>query len=363
MSHMFNDAILFNQPIGKWNTSNVKTIELMFSKARAFNQNINDWDTSKVTNMKWAFFEALAFNQPLDKWDTSKVKYMNIMFSWASSFNQPINSWDTSKVTNMSFMFNWATYFNQPLNDWNTKNVKDMDSMFYEAICFNQPLDKWNTSNVIDMCEMFHLASSFNQDISSWDVRNVEYVSGLFLWATKFYQDLSKWFFESYDPSSYTRMFDFFAMDEKRELYPTFIDKADWINRQLEKSEVIEDFQIIFKDPNYDLQKFFECSKTPNQAYNVKKDIEEKMKNIVGFTYQWNTYQPVGNKIKIWGNVLLLATQTPNNNKLYDENRSMNDWDWELMYNFLKNNKKIMLLFLKNGNSNAIIGVGDWTQK
>jgi hypothetical protein len=49
---MFNDAILFNQPIGKWNTSNVKTFELMFSKARAFNQNINDWDTSKVTNMK-----------------------------------------------------------------------------------------------------------------------------------------------------------------------------------------------------------------------------------------------------------------------------------------------------------------------
>lgn len=122
-------------------------------------------------------------------------------------------------------------------------------------------------------------------------------------------------------------------------------------------------FQIIFKDPNYDLEKFFECSKTPNWAYNVKKDIEEKMKNIVGFTYQWNTYQPVGNKIKIWGNVLLLATQTPNNNKLYDENRSMNDWDWELMYNFLKNNKKIMLLFLKNGNSNAIIGVGDWEQK
>jgi hypothetical protein len=81
-------------------------------------------------------------------------------------------------------------------------------------------------------------------------------------------------------------MFDFSAMDEKRELYPTFIDKADWINRQLEKSEVIEDFQIIFKDTNYDLEKFFECSKTPNQAYNVKKDIEEKMKNIVGFTYQ-----------------------------------------------------------------------------
>ena len=262
----------------------------------------------------------------------------------------------------MSYMFADTTYFNQPLNDWNTRNVTDMSNMFADTIYFNQPLDKWDTSNVTDIREIFNWAKSFNQDISSWDVRNVDDAYDMFKWAEDFCQDLSKLFFENFYPN-YWGFLDFSGIEDKKEFYPTFEDRTEWINDQLKKSEVIEDFQVIFKDPNYDLEKFFECSKNSKFAYDIKKDIEEKMKNIVGFTYQWNTYQPVGNKIKIWGNVLLLATQTPNHNKLYDENRSMNNWDWELMYNFLKNNKKIMLLFLKNGNSNAIIGVGDWEQK
>ena len=42
----------FNQPIGNWNVSNVKTMKEMFEGANDFNHDISNWDVSKVTNIK-----------------------------------------------------------------------------------------------------------------------------------------------------------------------------------------------------------------------------------------------------------------------------------------------------------------------
>ena len=47
------------------------------------------------------FEEATSFNQPLNKWNVSNVKNMHGMFANASSFNQPLNNWNVSNVTNM----------------------------------------------------------------------------------------------------------------------------------------------------------------------------------------------------------------------------------------------------------------------
>ena len=44
-------ALMFNQDIGNWNTSNVIDMSQMFARARAFNQNIKAWDTCSVINM------------------------------------------------------------------------------------------------------------------------------------------------------------------------------------------------------------------------------------------------------------------------------------------------------------------------
>ena len=86
---------------------------------------ISNWDVSNVTNME-NMFElegAVSFNQPLNKWNVSNVKIMYRMFAGARSFNQPLNNWNVSNVEDMEGMFAVAQSFNQPLNNWNVSNV------------------------------------------------------------------------------------------------------------------------------------------------------------------------------------------------------------------------------------------------
>ena len=81
----------FNQPIGNWNVSNVKTMKEMFEGANDFNHDISNWDVSKVTNMKMMFSEAPAFNQPIGNWDVKKVKDFECFSEYAplSETNKP----------------------------------------------------------------------------------------------------------------------------------------------------------------------------------------------------------------------------------------------------------------------------------
>ena len=51
----------------------------MFADAEAFNQPLNKWDVSNVTDME-EMFEDAPFNQPLNNWNVSNVRYMNFMF-------------------------------------------------------------------------------------------------------------------------------------------------------------------------------------------------------------------------------------------------------------------------------------------
>jgi len=44
--------------------------------------------------MNYMFNGCLSFNQPLNKWDISNVSEMILMFRFADSFNQPLDSWN-----------------------------------------------------------------------------------------------------------------------------------------------------------------------------------------------------------------------------------------------------------------------------
>ena len=193
MSRMFSDAASFNQPLGAWNVSNVTNMNGMFSHAASFNQPLGAWNVSNVTNMSRMFAGAALFNQTLEMWNVSNVTNMRWMFSDADSYNQPLEAWNVSSVTNMGGMFSDAASFNQPLGAWNVSKVTDMSLMFHKAASFNQPLERWNVSNVTDMSLMFSDAASFDQPIEKWDVSSVTNMRRMFRGAASFNQPLEKW--------------------------------------------------------------------------------------------------------------------------------------------------------------------------
>ena len=63
-------------------------MERMFESSIAFNQPIDKWDVSNVTDMKEMFMMSKAFNQPIEKWNVSNVTSMKQMFKNAKSFKQ-----------------------------------------------------------------------------------------------------------------------------------------------------------------------------------------------------------------------------------------------------------------------------------
>jgi surface protein len=93
-------------------------MDYMFYGAIAFNQDIGDWNVSEVKTMNGMFFGAIAFNQDIGEWNVSKVKTMNSMFYGATEFSQDITKWTMSGVQELSYMFYGAVKFNQSLCEW-----------------------------------------------------------------------------------------------------------------------------------------------------------------------------------------------------------------------------------------------------
>jgi len=169
LAEAFRGATRLTQ-IGRWDTSNVESMQGMFREANAFNQDISSWDTGKVTDLSRMFQDARAFNQKIGRWNISNVTTLLATFSGATTFDQDLASWDTAGATDMRAMFLRAAAFNQDLNTWNTGRVTNMTLMFSGATAFNQDLRTWNTAAVTEMVAMFSGATSFNQDLSAWNV-------------------------------------------------------------------------------------------------------------------------------------------------------------------------------------------------
>ena len=250
MSELFMTIGSFNQPIGRWDVSNVTNMYYMFAgwnrgrmcgfltepgdpcinnfNRMKFNQDISKWDVSSVTNMEGMFSNSLAFNSPINDWDVSNVTNMKSMFddkihfvfgsNWTdpfsnpqgrSQFNQPLDKWDVSSVTDMSFMFQYHRHFNQPIGIWDVSSVATMESMFEASVMFNQNIFLWLFRGNLDLRntkKMFNLAQNFNngqpksstpKSIAStdgeWGAKNLTDVSSMFFGAVSFNQDISNW--------------------------------------------------------------------------------------------------------------------------------------------------------------------------
>ena len=142
--------------LGDIDTSAITDMSELFKGSnRTDFSGIEYWNVSNVTNMSHMFQNAESFNQPLNSWNVSNVEDMSFMLANAESFNQPLDSWDTSNVTDMRGMFENARHFNQPIGAWNVESVTDMGFMFYGAEKFCQVLDNWNVCNVTSMGYMF----------------------------------------------------------------------------------------------------------------------------------------------------------------------------------------------------------------
>ena len=84
--------------------------------------------------MTTMFENAYNFNQPLDKWDTSNVLYMNRMFFNCKKFNQTINNWNVANVKNMNSIFSGCESFNQSIENWKINKTCIIDNIFKDAI-------------------------------------------------------------------------------------------------------------------------------------------------------------------------------------------------------------------------------------
>ena len=139
----FWDCFSFNRISAKDIPDASKLTDMSFMFAgngtMKFNHNhITRWDTSNVVAMNMTFLNAgeytsqggVGFNQDLGKWNTSKVKSMAGTFFCAQVFNQDIGCWDVSKVKSISSLFGYNVRFTQSLDDWNLVSCINHDAVF-----------------------------------------------------------------------------------------------------------------------------------------------------------------------------------------------------------------------------------------
>jgi hypothetical protein len=133
------------------------------------------------------FCGAKAFNQPLDRWQVSNVSDMSSVFERTHVFNQPLNTWNVQYVQTMYGLFQDAYSFNQPLDGWCIENVEITAFMFANACAFTRfdSLHTWRPMRVNNMANMFYEAGKdiysmeevqdlVNEVLECWDIDPIE---------------------------------------------------------------------------------------------------------------------------------------------------------------------------------------------
>ena len=115
MSFMFDDASSFTGGVGGRNTSQIHGVRSLFAGASSFYQ------VDPITGHPHELHVlcCCCFNQGIGGWETSQVRSVSYMLVIASGFYQGICGWNTSQVSDISS-------FNQGIGGWNTSQASEL---------------------------------------------------------------------------------------------------------------------------------------------------------------------------------------------------------------------------------------------
>ena len=138
------------------NDKPIVSLYATFMRSVASSIDVSSFDTSNVYNMRSAFIYCKA-NEiiGLDKWDTSNVKDMQLMFRETIAPNLNLNGWDTSSVTTMKSMFQSANVEYLNINHFNVSNVTDYQQMFHKLKIEELDLSNWDIASTANVKSLF----------------------------------------------------------------------------------------------------------------------------------------------------------------------------------------------------------------
>jgi protein-tyrosine-phosphatase len=115
------------------------------------NCKINTWDVSKMTSLDWVFGDNTWFNENIGDWDVSNVRSFSHTFISAKSFSRcEISKWNVRAEGSMENAFYNCEKFNCDLNDWDVSKVNDFIQIFW-----NCPITIENTASWYDQTPVF----------------------------------------------------------------------------------------------------------------------------------------------------------------------------------------------------------------
>ena len=209
-SYMFKDcvALIALPDIGKWDTTNVTSMEGLFWKCWTLiyiSNSISNWNTCNLKTVYGMFVGCIyaIYLPDISNWNTNNLEVMEELFHSCQNLRKvpDISKWNTEKVKSLSFIFtDCKTLTSLPdISKWNTDNVTEFVGIFEECESLKSlpDISNWNTNNVTTLDGVFNLCKSLTEltDISKWNTSNVTSMNFLFqsCFSLTSLPDLSKW--------------------------------------------------------------------------------------------------------------------------------------------------------------------------
>ena len=170
--------------MGRWNTSNVTSMENLFSHDQKLTDlGMNGWDTGNVRLMGHMFEYCTKLSTlDLTGWNTANVTDMYSLFDNCTSLTglKLGDGWDMGNVTKTTWMFSGdrklASTITRIVPDWTMVNVRNTAGMFSDCVDGVLDLSKWNTPLLTDTRYMFQLNPNLTRILVNENWSNVTFM-------------------------------------------------------------------------------------------------------------------------------------------------------------------------------------------